>query len=123
MLRRGTLGTGWSVPRRFWIIWRPWRDEQHTPEQEQALEETMRQFPPAAELAIAEEFCTPEPQETGVRRQPHPGIPVAGVPAEGSRAGVTAFPVLLTLVGKASGQYTDQSNVVLMCRELPEGVQ
>ena len=89
------------------------RDEQHTPEQEQALEETMRQFPPAAELAIAEEFCTPEPQETGVRRQPIQASLWQAFQQKAAGQGVTAFPVLLTLVGKAIGQYTDQSNVVL----------
>lgn len=89
------------------------RDEQHTPEQEQALEETMRQFPPAAELAIAEEFCTPEPQETGVRRQPIQASLWQAFQQKAAGQGVTAFPVLLTLVGKAIGQYTDRSKVVL----------
>ena len=84
------------------------RSEQHTPEQEQALEETMRRFPPAAELAIAEEFYTPESLETGVRRQP-----IEAFQQKAAGQGVTAFPVLLTLVGKAIGQYTDQSKVVL----------
>lgn len=83
------------------------------PEQEQALEETMGQFPPAAELAIAEEFCTPEPQETGVRRQPIQASLWQAFQQKAAGQGVTAFPVLLTLVGKAIGQYTDQSNVVL----------
>lgn len=89
------------------------RDEQHTPEQEQALEETMRQFPPAAELAIAEEFYTPEPLETGIRRQPIQASLWQAFQQKAAGQGITAFPVLLTLVGKAIGQYTDQSKVVL----------
>ena len=89
------------------------RSEQHSPEQEQALEEAMRQFPPAAELAIAEEFYTPEPLETGVRRQPIAAPLWQAFQQKAAGQGVTAFPVLLTLVGKAIGQYTDRSNVVL----------
>lgn len=89
------------------------RDEQHTPEQEQALEETMGKFPSAAELAIAEEFYTPESMETGVRRQPIEASLWQAFQQKAAGQGVTAFPVLLTLVGKAIGQYTDQSKVVL----------
>lgn len=89
------------------------RSEQHSPEQEQALEEAMRQFPPAAELAIAEEFYTPEPLETGVRRQLIQASLWQAFQQKAAGQGVTAFPVLLTLVGKAIGQYTDRSNVVL----------
>lgn len=89
------------------------RDEQHTPEKEQALEAAMRQFPPAAELAIAEEFYTPESLETGVRRQPIQASLWQAFQQKAAGQGVTAFPVLLTLVGKAIGQYTDQSKVVL----------
>lgn len=89
------------------------RSEQHTPEQEQALEETMRRFPPAAELAIAEEFYTPESLETGVRRQPIAAPLWQAFQQKAAGQGVTAFPVLLTLVGKAIGQYTDRSKVVL----------
>ena len=89
------------------------RSEQHSPEQEQTLEEAMRQFPPAAELAIAEEFYTPESMETGVRRQPIEASLWQAFQQKAAGQGVTAFPVLLTLVGKAIGQYTDQSKVVL----------
>ena len=89
------------------------RAEQRTPEQAQALEESMRQFPPAAELAIAEEFYTPDPQETGVCRQPIAASLWQAFQQKAAGQGVTAFPVLLTLVGKAIGQYTDQSKVVL----------
>lgn len=89
------------------------RAEQRTPEQAQALEESMRQFPPAAELAIAEEFYTPDPQETGVCRQPIAASLWQAFQQKAAGQGVTAFPVLLTLVGKAIGQYTDRSNVVL----------
>lgn len=89
------------------------RAEQRTPEQAQALEESMRQFPPAAELAIAEEFYTPDPQETGVCRQPIAASLWQAFQQKAAGRGVTAFPVLLTLVGKAIGQYTDQSKVVL----------
>lgn len=87
--------------------------EQRTPEQAQALEESMRQFPPAAELAIAEEFYTPDPQETGVCRQPIAASLWQAFQQKAAGQGVTAFPVLLTLVGKAIGQYTDRSKVVL----------
>lgn len=89
------------------------RAEQRTPEQAQALEESMRQFPPAAELAIAEEFYTPDPQETGVCRQPIAASLWQAFQQKAAGQGVTAFPVLLTLVGKAIGQYTDRSKVVL----------
>lgn len=89
------------------------RAEQRTPEQAQALEESMRQFPPAAELAIAEEFYTPDPQETGVCRQPIAASLWQTFQQKAAGQGVTAFPVLLTLVGKAIGQYTDRSKVVL----------
>ncbi len=89
------------------------RAEQRTPEQAQALEESMRQFPPAAELAIAEEFYTPDPQETGVCRQPIAASLWQVFQQKAAGQGVTAFPVLLTLVGKAIGQYTDRSKVVL----------
>lgn len=89
------------------------RAEQRTPEQAQALEESMRQFPPAAELAIAEEFYTPESLETGVRRQPIAASLWQAFQQKAAGQGVTAFPVLLTLVGKAIGQYTDRPKVVL----------
>ncbi len=89
------------------------RAEQRTPEQAQALEESMRQFPPAAELAIAEEFYTPDPQETGVCRQPIAASLWQAFQQKAAGQGVTAFPVLLTLVGKAIGQYTDRSKMVL----------
>lgn len=89
------------------------RAEQRTPEQAQALEESMRQFPPAAELAIAEEFYTPDPQETGVCRQPIAASLWQAFQQKAAGQGVTAFPVLLTLVGKAIGQNTDRSKVVL----------
>lgn len=89
------------------------RAEQRTPEQAQALEESMRQFPPAAELAIAEEFYTPDPQETGVCRQPIAASLWQAFQQKAAGQGVTAFPVLLTLVGKAIGQYIDRSKVVL----------
>ena len=89
------------------------RAEQRTPEQAQALEESMRQFPPAAELAIAEEFYTPDPQETGVCRQPIAASLWQAFQQKAAGQGVTAFPVLLTLAGKAIGQYTDRSKVVL----------
>ena len=87
VLRRGTLGTGGVLPGVSGLHGDPARMNSTRQSRQQALEETMGQFPPAAELAIAEEFYTPEPLETGIRRQPIAGIPVAGVPAEGSRAG------------------------------------
>ena len=68
------------------------RAEQRTPEQAQALEESMRQFPPAAELAIAEEFYTPDPQETGVCRQPIAASLWQTFQQKAAGQGVTAFP-------------------------------